>query len=198
MLSRREDLELVRAFQANDYTVFDRLVIKYQDMVFNLCYRMLGDYDEANDRAQETFIKAYRNLKNFKSKSSFSTWIYRIAINTCRNYLSSSVYRMNKKMIRLDNPGNTSLSMGKNSRAIDVYDNSSDPSRVFEKKEKERVIQKAIDSLPSKQKILIVLRDIEDKSYEEISEITTLKIGTVKSRLSRARQHLRRKLGGVI
>jgi RNA polymerase sigma-70 factor (ECF subfamily) len=188
--SQLEDRVLIEDFHAKNVEAFDKLVIKYQDMIFNLCYRLLGDYDESHDCAQETFIKVYRNLNGFKFKSSFSTWIYRIAVNTCKNYLASSAIRMKRKMIRLDNPGRP----GNEMRSIDIRNGSSNPATLFERREKERDIQRAIDSLPRNQRILVVLRDIEGKTYEEIGKITGLKSGTIKSKLSRARQNLRERL----
>lgn len=190
----QEDRVLVEDFHAKDAGAFDKLVVKYQDMIFNLCYRLIGDYDEAHDCAQETFIKVYRNLNSFKFKSSFSTWIYRIAVNTCKNYITSSAIRMKMKMIRIDNPGRP----GNGMQSIDIQDQSSNPAILFERREKERDIQMAIESLPRNQRILVVLRDIEGRTYEEIAAITGLKSGTVKSKLSRARQNLRERLKEVV
>ena len=190
-----DDCQLVRDVQADNRAAFDRLVLKYQDRIFNLCFRMLGDYDEACDSAQETFIKVYRNIHAFKFKSAFSTWLYRIAINTCKNNISSLSYRMRKKSVRLDAPAKN---MDDDNGPIEVRDDSSNPANIYEKKERDVIIQKAIESLPAKQRMLVVLRDIEGKSYEEIVEITGLKEGTVKSKLSRARQGLREMLKGVI
>lgn len=188
------DKELVQEFLSDKTDAFEGLVLKYQDMIFNLCYRMMGDYDEANDCAQETFIRVYKNLKKFRQESAFSTWIYRIAVNVCKNRLSSSVYRIGKKAIRLDSKGRGNS--GENT--FEVTNGKSNPVRAFEQKEKAAAIERAIDTLPGIQKIVIVLRDIEGKSYEEIGEITGLKIGTVKSKLSRARERLREVLRGVL
>ncbi len=105
---------------------FDRLVLKYKDKVFNLCFRINGDYDEANDCSQETFIKVFNNLANFKFRSSFSTWLYRIAVNTCKNNISSLTYRMKKKMTSLDNPGNQ-LSQADSDYRLELSDNSFAP-----------------------------------------------------------------------
>ncbi len=193
-----EDYNLVTACLENE-AAFNRLVLKYRDVVFNLCYRLLGDYDEANDCAQETFIKVFKKLGSFKFRSSFSTWLYRIAVNTCKNNLSSLKYRISRRTVSLDtglNPGNSSAEYSRD--IIDVPDNTSDPALVYEKKEKEMLIQNAINSLNSKEKILVVLRDIEGKSYEEIAEITGIRIGTVRSALARARHELRDKLRGII
>ena len=100
-----EGSALVKAFQAGKKAAFDDLVIRHKDRLFNLCYWFLGDYHEANDSAQETFIKAYRSLKRFRCESAFSTWLYRIAVNTCKNRFKSSEYRQKKRTVSLDNPG---------------------------------------------------------------------------------------------
>ncbi|MBN2401220.1 MAG: sigma-70 family RNA polymerase sigma factor [Spirochaetes bacterium] len=197
---REEDFELIKEFLANggSRTAFNRLVLKYKDMVFNLCFRMLGDYDDANDCAQEIFIKVFNNLKGFKFESGFATWLYRISVNTCKNNLSSLTSRMKRKMTSLDDPGNANDPSNITGHRINGRDNSDNPARLYEKKEREAIIQRAVDSLKAKDKILVVLRDIEGRSYEEIAAITELNMGTVKSRLARARQELRERLKGVI
>ena len=93
----QEDAALVKAFQAGNKASFDELVLRHKDRLFNLCFRFLGDYQEANDSAQEVFVKIYRSLKGFRLESAFSTWLYRIAVNTCKNKLKSSEYRHKKK-----------------------------------------------------------------------------------------------------
>jgi RNA polymerase sigma-70 factor (ECF subfamily) len=192
--SPEEDRTLVKAFQAGDKTAFDTLVLKHKDKVFNLCYWFLGDKQEANDCAQETFIKVYRALKKFRFKSAFFTWLYRIAANTCKNRLKSSEYRREKKMVRLDNPGRTP----DQTALQEIRDPLSSPMVELEKKERILLIQKAIDALPAGQRAVVVLRDIEGLSYEEVSSITGLNLGTVKSKLSRARLELRDRLRGMI
>jgi RNA polymerase sigma-70 factor (ECF subfamily) len=184
----QKDRVLVRAFLAKDKSAFDKLVLKYQNKIFNLGYRLLGDYEEANDCAQEVFIKVYRSLKNFRFDSAFSTWLYRITVNTCKNKMASLQYRYNKKTLRLDNPR----------KSVELGDTSHSPPVVLERKEKERFIQKAINTLPEEQKTVVVLRDIEGLSYEEIANITGYNLGTVKSKLARARQQLRKKLKGIV
>jgi len=192
--SPREDAVLIRAFQGGDKAAFDELVLKHHHKLFNLCYRFLGDYQEANDSAQETFIKAYRSLKKFRLESAFSTWLYRIAVNTSKNKLKSAEYRRKKKMVPLDNPASLDLS----SPAMGIQDETHSPAMQLEKKERMRVIQEAINALPPEQKVVVTLRDIEGFSYEEIVEITGVKAGTVKSRLARARLDLRNKLRSMI
>jgi len=192
--SPREDAILIRAFQGGDKAAFDELVLKHQHKLFNLCYRFLGDYQEANDSAQETFIKVYRSLKRFRFESAFSTWLYRIGVNTCKNKLRSAAYTQKKKMVPLDNP----VSLDHSSPAMGIQDETHSPAMELEKKERMRVIQEAINALPPEQKEVVTLRDIEGFSYEEIVEITGFNPGTVKSRLARARLDLRKKLRSVI
>jgi len=182
-----EDQSLIQAFCARqDNDAFDRLVIKYQDKVFNLCYRFMGNYHDANDCAQDTFIKVYRSLSKFKGQSEFSTWLYRIAVNTCKNRLSSLTYRVSKMMVRLDKP------------RAEIKDEAHSPEASLEKSEKNELIQKAIDELSADHKEVVVLRDVEGLSYEEVAEITGYNIGTVKSKLARARERLRNKLRGLV
>jgi RNA polymerase sigma-70 factor (ECF subfamily) len=190
----REDAILIRAFRDGDKAAFDKLVLKHKDRVFNLCYRLLGDYEEANDSAQETFIKIYGSLKKFRFESAFSTWLYRIAVNTCKNKLKSKAFRQKRKMIPMDNP----VSGNRNQPSREIQDESQSPAMELEKKERMRAIQEAINALPPEQREVVTLRDIEGFSYGEVAEITGFNLGTVKSRLARARQDLRKKLRSVI
>jgi RNA polymerase sigma-70 factor (ECF subfamily) len=188
------DAALVRTIQAGDIAAFDQLVLKHKDKLFNLVYWFLGDYQEANDCAQETFIKVFKSLKNFRFESAFSTWLYRIAMNTCKNRLKSSAYRWKKKTVPLENPegsngGNFSFA---------IRNDSKSPVNALEKKERFMLIQKSINSLPEEQKRVVVLRDIQGLSYDEIADVSGLNLGTVKSRLARGRLELRNKLKGKI
>ena len=190
----QEDAALVKAFQAGNKASFDELVLRHKDRLFNLCFRFLGDYQEANDSAQEVFVKIYRSLKGFRLESAFSTWLYRIAVNTCKNKLKSSEYRHKKKMVHLDNPGTLEGNIG----ALEIRDDTQSPLLELERKERLNLIRQAIASLPPAQKMVVVLRDIEELSYDDIANITGYSLGTVKSRLSRARLDLRKKLVKVI
>jgi RNA polymerase sigma-70 factor (ECF subfamily) len=183
---------LIRNFLAGTVAAFDQLVLKYQNQVVNLCNRMLGNTADAADCAQETFIKVYAGLKHFQFKSSFSTWLYRIAVNTCKNKLASAEYRRREKTLSLSVPKPES------DTPIEISDFSGSPAEVFEKKETTELIMEAIGALPQEQRILIILCDLEEKSYQEIVEITGLRLGTVKSKLARARHLLRGKLEGAL
>ena len=193
-MSKEEDILLINNFISGDIRAFDKLVIKHKNIVFNLCFKILSDYEDAEDCSQEIFIKVYNALRNFKFKSSFKTWLYTIALNTCRNKLKTIEYRFKKKKISIDNE----LSPSGNPIEFPLPDAASSPYNSLSDKQTENMIHKMINSLPDKHRILVILKDIEKKSYEEIVSITGLKIGTVKSILFRAREKLRTKLKGVI
>jgi RNA polymerase sigma-70 factor (ECF subfamily) len=194
---RREDEQdqseqLVRSILAGDDGAFDRLVLLHKRFVFNLCYRLLGDYDDADDCAQEVFIKVFRSLESFRFESSFRTWLYRVAANTCKNRLRSLEYRLGLKKVRLN------MTEENGQKAPEIGNHSQSPATAFNRKEIGRLIQEAIGKLPTDQRLVVVLRDMEGRSYEEIVEITGLRLGTLKSKLSRARLKLRQSLEGAI
>ncbi|MCM8805377.1 MAG: sigma-70 family RNA polymerase sigma factor [Candidatus Omnitrophica bacterium] len=164
--------------QENDMYAFEILVKRYQEKIYNICYRFMGDRQEAFDCAQDTFVKIYENIKSFKHLSSFSTWSYRIAVNTCKNRLSSWQYQRMKK----------TFSLGE--KSSDIQNNDS-PAQNLEKLRIQEMVQKAIDALPFDCKEMIILRDIQQFSYEEIVKITGLPLGTVKSKIARAREKLK-------
>lgn len=191
--TERDDGTLVRDALAGDRRAFDLLVLRHGDMLFNLCFRMLGDYDEASDCAQDAFIRAYRALGGFRGEAAFPTWLYRIAVNTCKNRLASAEYRRSRKAVRLEGTGADDTLLPANGRA-----SFSNPTARLEREEHEAVIQRALDGLPPDEKTVAVLRDIEGRSYEEIAMLTGMRPGTVKSRLARARRRLRSKLEGIV
>lgn len=174
------DLELVQRVQAGDTKSFDVLVLKYQHKVVNLIMRYVHDQDAAQDVAQEAFIKAYRGLKNFRGESAFYTWLYRIAINTAKNHLVSQGRRAPTTDIDADE--------------AEQYDGESalkeygTPEHELLKDEIQSVVTDAIDSLPDDLRTAIVLRELEGMSYEEIAEAMDCPIGTVRSRIFRARE----------
>lgn len=189
-----QDTKLVRAFQAGDVTAFDELVLKHKDKLFNMVFWFLGDYQETNDCAQEIFIKIFTSIKKFRFESAFSTWLYRIAMNTCKNRVKSSAYRWKKKTVSIERPESS-----KDGNPFHEINNGSpSPANELEKKERLMLIQNAINSLPEAQNQMVVLRDIQGLSYQEISDITGLSLGTVKSRLARGRLGLKNRLKGRI
>lgn len=187
------DEAIVARCQEGDRGAFDELVLKYQTRIFNITYRMLGNYTEASDVTQEAFIKAYRSIKKFRGQSSFYTWLYTIASNLCRNKLKY-LSRERRRLVSLDNPVQTEEGI----MAKEIVDTSSSPVAILEQKVKEECIQKAINSLDENHRMVVVLRDIELLPYNEISCILKVNVGTIKSRLHRARYLLRERLKDVI
>jgi len=178
----RGDDELIRSFLAGDMKGFELLAGRYKDMAYNLCYNITGDHDEAMDCSQEAFIKAYRNLHRFEFRSAFSTWLYTICVNTCRSRLALAWRR---KRVHVDD------------RVMENFrDCGPDPEESFSRDENERLVRGAISRLPDDERVLVVLRDLEGRSYAEIAGITGTAQGTVKSRLARARHRLRGLLEG--
>jgi len=181
-----EDKENILLFLSGDEKGFDKLLLKYQDKVFNICLRYFNNAEDAIDAVQETYIKMYRFIKDFKFKSGFTTWLYRITVNTCKNKYNSRAFRNAKKSISLDNP-DTSLADYK-------LTNTQTPEQCLEKKERLNIILSELSRMPDKFKKLIILRDTQNLSYEEIVQITGMKLGTVKSTLAKARMMLRDRL----
>lgn len=194
MQNQQDDRVLIKAFLSNVNSAFDELVLKYKDKVFNLSYRFLADYEEANDCSQEVFLKVFRSLKNFRFESAFSTWLYRVTVNTCKNKLTSLEYQRRKRIVRINNPVETE----KGTYSIEIKDESMSPDAILERKEKNMLIQEAIGSLPAEYREVVLLRDIQGLSYEVISQITGDKLGTVKSRLARGRVQIMQKLKGMV
>jgi RNA polymerase sigma-70 factor (ECF subfamily) len=190
----RDDGDLVKAFKSGDMIAFDELVLRHKDRVFSLCYRFMGNFHEAEDCAQDVFLKVYRSLMRFRLESSFSTWLYRITVNTCKSRLRSIKGMDIKKTGYMDNPDNC----GEDYQPLKKGDEAENPLTELEKMERIRLVQKAIDSLPAWKKDIIILRDIEGLSYEEITHITGYRLGTLKSKLSRARHSLKERLGRII
>jgi RNA polymerase sigma-70 factor (ECF subfamily) len=189
-----EDLYLVEQVRLGDRISFDRLVLKYQGRIVSLCVRTLGDFQDGEDAAQETFVKAYVNIGRFKGKAGFSTWLYRIAINTCRNHGRSWWGRLWRHAYRLDK---TTIDDEGNELQRELADTGTLPSEELEQKTRAAAVLAAIRKLPLIHRELVVLRDIEGKSYEEIEAISGVAEGTVKSRLARARAALQNELKGL-
>ncbi len=180
------DQELVRRVQAGDQTAFNLLVLKYQHRVLKLVGRFVNDAAEAEDVAQEAFLKAYRALASFRGDSAFYTWLYRIAINTAKNALVSQRRRPVDFDLDLQDP--------------DQYDRqarlreSDTPEGVLLTEEIRSVVEEAMEQLPEDLRTAIVLRELEGLSYEEIAEAMDCPVGTVRSRIFRAREAIDKKL----
>jgi len=181
-----------RDISQEEFPTFDALVAAYEKKIFNVIYRILGDYDEAADTTQETFISAYKSFDRFRGEAKVYTWLYQIAINHCRNRLRhrSRVRALNVES--LDQPRDWDEAGESSSR--DIADLTHAPHAVLEDKELRQRILSAVDSLPPDYREVVVLREIQGLSYNEIAEATRLSLDNVKTRLSRARAMLRRKL----
>lgn len=175
---------LLKKSQEGDIHAFEQLIESYQKRVFNIAYRIIGSYDDANELAQEVFIKVYRSLVKFKGQSTFSTWIYSITKNVCYDELRK---RKNKKVVYIDED----VKYDNSEIQRQIEDDRPQPDEIAEKNEIKRIIHEAISELSEEHRVAIVLRDIQGFSYEEISKILECPEGTVKSRINRARQSLK-------
>ncbi|HOL34567.1 MAG TPA: sigma-70 family RNA polymerase sigma factor [bacterium] len=181
-----DDETLVRRVQEEeDMYAFEMLVKRYQDKVYGICFRFIGEHHEAFDCTQDTFVKIYQKIHSFKHLSSFGTWVYRIAVNTCKNRLSCWDFMRKKKTMYLGNSG------------ANIENHFISPAQQYEKTRISEIVQNAISKLPFDQKQIVILRDIQQLSYEEIEKITNLPLGTVKSKLSRARSKLKELLKDI-
>ncbi|GAA4405418.1 RNA polymerase sigma factor [Advenella faeciporci] len=191
MSDRDVDAELVARVQKGDKRAFDLLVLKYQRKIMRLLSRMLNNQAEVEDIAQETFIKAYRALPQFRGESAFYTWLYRIAINTARNWLSSNQRKMLVSDTFETKEGET-FSQSDNLIDIDTPESRMVSSEIAQ------TVNKAIEDLPEDLRTAIVLREMEGLSYEEIAQTMECPIGTVRSRIFRAREAIAARLKPVL
>ncbi|HEX7243383.1 MAG TPA: sigma-70 family RNA polymerase sigma factor [Longimicrobiaceae bacterium] len=183
MLKELDDSAVVAQFLAGEKRAFDELVERYQQRLLNFVYRTTGDRERAEDLVQETFIRVYRHLHRFDQTKKFSTWIYTIASNLAKNELRN----------RSRNPLVLFQAIKKNwdsdARPLEWEDNTYRPDDLYRKRHLRRMVESAVSELPEHHRRVFVLREMEGKTYEEISEITQCNLGTVKSRLNRARNN---------
>lgn len=177
---------LVQQAKAGDRDAFAALVTAYESKIYNLALRYLGNREDAMDASQEVFLRVFRFLPGFQEESGFSTWIYRIGVNVCKDMLTKRS-RRNEQSIEMPDEE-------EESRTAEIADRRYDPEQLMEGQELRAVLADTIAELPEQQREMIVLRDIQGLSYEEIAQVLSLESGTVKSRLSRARENLRKKL----
>lgn len=190
MSERALDLELVHRVQGGDRRAFDLLVRKYQHRIAHLIERYVRDPSEVDDVAQEAFIKAYRGLTSFRGDSAFYTWLYRIAINTAKNHLVSAGRRVPEQ--------------GVDVAEAEQYDGGAllrdthTPERALMTREVERTIRRTIESLPAELRDAVTLREMEGLSYEDIATAMGCPIGTVRSRIFRAREAIGRAIAPLL
>jgi RNA polymerase sigma-70 factor (ECF subfamily) len=184
-----EDTRLVLRVRSGDYGALDELVQRHYRNVFNLAFRLSNDYDEAQDIAQEAFIRVHNALPSFRGDANFTTWLYRIVKNVFLD-------ERKKKRIRAHSSLEEMVELEDTSVTRQIEDPKPGPDWMVERQERADVVQRAVQSLPKNQRLMIGLYHFQHRSYEEIAEIMALPIGTVKSRLNRARLALGSKLSG--
>lgn len=175
------EMLLVRKVLSGDRRAFTQMVRMYQDFIFDLTFRLLGDESEAEDVAQEVFSAVYRNLATFKGESRLSTWMFRIAKNHCLNRLKYLGRRERGRRVPIDDVPEGVLELPGGPKA---------PDRALQDREEQQLVEEALETLDEEHRLLVVLRDVEGMSYEEIAAVTEQPEGTVKSRLHRARAQL--------
>ncbi len=184
-----DDRPLVSRAQSGDTAAFEALVRRYEGWVFTLALRLVGDRGEAEDMAQEVFLKAYRSLSRFRGAARFSTWLYAIASHHCLNHLRARRHR--------PEAGATKGSGGEALLAAELLpDGAPRADALLERADLARIVQTGLSALTEDHRLILILRDIQGMPYEEIAETLRVEVGTVRSRLHRARAELRRQLAG--
>lgn len=168
---------------SGDIKSFEALIKGYQKMAYNVAYRIMGNEEDAKDMTQEAFIKVYRNIKGFRMDSSFSTWMYRIVMNTCKDELR----KKKMKVISIDQP----ITTDDGQMQMELEDHGLKPDEIVESRETQKEVHEALQEIKETNRVVVVLRDIKGFSYAEISEIIDVPVGTIKSRINRGRQELK-------
>ena len=178
------DLELIERFSNGDQDAFEQLIIRYEKKIYSICYYFLKNREDAEDAAQEVILKIYKKLGGFRKEAAFSTWMNYVASNTCRDYLRK---RKRNQVLYLDDDIKTEE--GQIHRELPSEEDT--PEERMEKKELGELMQEALFKLKEDHKEILLMREYQELSYEEISEILEISVGTVKSRIYRARQDLK-------
>jgi RNA polymerase sigma-70 factor (ECF subfamily) len=190
----QEDYAVVQLAQNGDRKAFNELVVQYQNTIVSLCTHLMRNRTEGEDAAQDTFIKAFRRIGSFRGEARFSTWLYAIAVNVCRNKQRSFWQRLFMQSVSTGMPDvDRDLT-----ETIEILDSTPWPSEQLERKELRDQIKRVLVQMPTRYRELIVLRDIKELSYSEIAGILGVPLGTVKSGLARARLAMQVELKGLI
>lgn len=185
---REDDAQLLRALKANEESAYEELIARFQQPVYNLVFRLLNDPADASDAVQDVFLKIFRNVESFRGQSSLKTWVYRIALNEAYNHRRwFSRHRKQEVGLETDEEGSRSW-------IESISDPSCDPYELTLNEERHQLIEDALREINPDFRAAVVLRDLEELSYEEIAEVMQVSLGTVKSRILRGREALRRVL----
>ncbi|MDS1030747.1 sigma-70 family RNA polymerase sigma factor [Bacillota bacterium LX-D] len=179
-----DESKLIELSKSGNAEAFEELALKYEKQVYTIAYRFMGNYEDACDLAQETFIKAFKSIRGFRGDASFKTWIFHIVTNVCRDELRK---RKKRQVISLDAPLFTEE--GELSRQAEDWTYS--PERIYEGKEGQEIVQKMLDSLAPEYREVLIMRELQSFSYDEIAKKLNCTLGTVKSRLNRARKAMK-------
>jgi RNA polymerase sigma-70 factor, ECF subfamily len=183
MFTAADETLVVRA-QKGDQAALAELITRYERKTYNLAYRLMGNHADASDAAQEALVRVYTRLHNFRGDSAFSTWLFRVVTNTCLDELRR---RGRLRHASLDNP----LPAEEGALPRQTTDEGDGPTERAERREVQAAVRRAINRLPDEYRVVVVMRDLHDLSYHEIAAVLGTSLGTIKSRLHRARQALR-------
>ena len=181
-MTREQEAAIVRQVAAGDTNAFEKLVLEYEKNVYSIALRMTGNSEDAADMTQEAFIKAFNSLSGFRGDSKFSVWLYRIVSNVCLDFLRSRSRRPTVSLSFEDDDGEDT--------ELDIADETQSPEILLERSLTRESVRRGLDSLPPDYRQILLLREIQGLSYEEISQALSLEVGTVKSRIFRARKRL--------
>ena len=181
-----QDAAIVRKVQEGDREAYNLLVLRYQHKVVQIALKFVNNQADANDIAQEAFIKAYKAIGNFRGESGFYTWLYRIVVNTARTFLESSSKHRNNVDVEAED-----IASQDHQGALSSNET---PDRIIESQELQRTIMQALTQLPTELRQAITLREVEGLAYDEIAKLTGVPVGTVRSRIFRARQFIEEKM----
>lgn len=182
-MTRDEEMEIVNLVKNGTSSAFEKLVLENQTNVYNLALKMVGDRDDAFDMSQEAFIKAYSSIGSFRGDSRFSVWLYRLTTNVCLDFLRSKERKSHGSLTYIDEDG-------EDGKEMEIPDERYTPETELEKSELRDAVSRGLAQLPKEYRAILLLREIEGLSYDEISLTLNLEVGTVKSRIFRARKKL--------
>ena len=181
-MTREQEALTVQRVLDGDINEFEKLVLEYQKNVYNLALRMTGNAEDAADMTQEAFVKAYSSLSGYRGESKFSVWLYRIVSNVCLDFLRAKKRRQTVSLSVTDDDGDET--------ELEIADESQSPEKLLERSMTRDAVLRGLDALTPEFRQILILRELQGMSYEEIAEVLGIESGTVKSRIFRARKKL--------